>query len=123
MTTEVLTLWPADVTEPTPGGARHSDPITSKLAANDATCAVIHGSKRFKLLRAYADLGALTDEQAAVRIRVTHVQATRRLSELRASSLIVPTGEYGVTEAGLPCMKCRITPGGLRALAAAKAKP
>lgn len=122
MSVELLELFPHDVTEPVAGRVRRTDPATSHAAANDATCAVLHGSQRFKLLRAYADLGSLTDEQAGIREGIRRVADTRRCSELRRAGLIQPDGTSGETSTGASAMRCVITHAGRKALEAARKK-
>lgn len=120
--TELLTLFPVDVTEPVPGRSRRSDPITSHLASREVTCVIKHGSQRFLMLRAFASAGTdgFTDEQAGQKCHISRVADTRRASELRRANLIVPTGKTAKTSTGCEAMKCRVTRAGLDALLAAK---
>lgn len=106
-----------DVSKPTFGGYRRTDPATSVNAAQDKNSTIRWGTQRCELLTVFAttDKFALSDEAAGRYIGMDHVAATRRLSELRRLGLIEPTEFIGQTSTGANCMTCRITRAGVAA--------
>lgn len=85
--------------------ARATDPDTSHAAAKLG--ASRRRSARYALALAYACCSGLTDEQAA-KIAGLGPGAWKRCSELRASGLIVDTGERVEGSAGALVMVCRM---------------
>lgn len=108
------------VFEPTPGGARRSDPSTSKRAALDA--APRTGSQRHALLVQYEiagngsrfAFGGLTAEMACGLI--DKPGAWRRVSELLDGGFIEPTGKVETNRSGSEAEVYRITEKGRAAL-------
>lgn len=123
-TTDAPTLFdhPADPTVPVDGAARHSDPLTSHLAATSDSNRMRWGSQRFLLLRAIAGAGTdgLTDEEAGKTCGIRRVADTRRCSELRKAGLIVVTSETRKTSTDSDAVVCRVTQAGLDALRAVR---
>jgi len=102
-----------DMIEPT---ARHTDPVTSKRAAENARRRA--PNQRERLLDAYARNGALLDSEAA---RIAGLYGTRscwwkRCSELRQLGYTTEIGTRVDPETRSEGMVCEITELGRRAL-------
>ena len=110
-----------DLLAPRPGGARRSDPATSKAAAT-GPARIRWGTHRHALLRTFSyepDRG-LSDEQAASFCGRAMPGYWKRCAELRAAGWIEPTGRTVESSAGEQVMVCRITEAGQAALRAVK---
>ena len=85
--------------------ARTADPATSHAA--DHANRPKRETQAVKLLRAYAEWGAMTDEEAARKAGI--VGGWKRCSDLRNSKAIVPTGDLRQTSMGVQAQVCAIT--------------
>jgi hypothetical protein len=97
---DLFTRWLED--EP---HARATDPSTSHAA--DRANRPKRESQAVKLLRAYAEWGAMTDEEAARKAGI--VGGWKRCSDLRNAKAIVATGELRQTSMGVQAQVCVIT--------------
>lgn len=89
-----------------------NDPWTSKQAAGQLP--IKKGKERYRLLVAFAQHGAMTDQEAGEQAEVLGEYDDRRhCSLLRKHGLIERTGETRPTKRGNPAMVCRITAKGL----------
>ena len=96
--------------------ARHTDPETSRLGAEDVK--IRRDSQKMQLLIEYAK-EPLTDEDAGYASKLAMKPGCcywKRCSELRELGLIAPNGEKRMSLAGSLQMVCCITPAGRRAL-------
>jgi hypothetical protein len=99
-------------------GARDGDPITSHMGADDIK--IRSGSHRARILIAYKDGRALTDDQAALDVAEMPENSCwwKRCSELRQGLYIEPTGKIAISlRSDSSRMTCVITERGLDALA------
>lgn len=99
-------------------GARSSDPDTSHMGVDDIKLRA--GSHRARILLAYKDGRALTDDQAALDVADMPENSCwwKRCSELRQGLYIEPTGKIVVSRrSDSSRMTCVITERGLDALA------
>jgi hypothetical protein len=98
-----------------PSPAHHDDADTAVDARAKVT--VKRGAERHRLLIAFKDNGALTDDEAGELANVLgEYDARRHCSDLRRGSYIERNGERGTTRRGSPAMKCVITANGLRVI-------
>jgi hypothetical protein len=97
---DLFTRWLED--EP---HARTTDPSTSHAA--DRANRPKRESQAIKLLRAYAEWGEMTDEEAALKAGI--VGGWKRCSDLRNWKAIVPTGDLRQTSMGVQAQVCGIT--------------
>lgn len=99
-------------------GARSEDPITSHMGVDDIK--IRAGSHRARILHAYKDGRALTDDQAALDVAEMPENSCwwKRCSELRQGLYIEPTGKIAISlRSDSSRMTCVITERGLDALA------
>lgn len=97
---------------------RSADPITSALGAGDVKPR--RQTQAMQLLAEYAHRDGLTDEEAGLFSGLLSRPKCcywKRCSELRAKSLIVPTGVTRLSSAGSAMQVCAITAEGRKALA------
>lgn len=100
MVLDLFTRWLED--EP---HARATDPATSHAA--DKANRPKRESQAVKLLRAYAEWGPMTDEEAARKAGI--VGGWKRCSDLRNAKAIVATGDLRQTSMGVQAQVCAIT--------------
>ena len=95
--------------------SRKFDAATSKAGARDI--AFRAGTQKDKLLRAFADGGEFTDEEAAIEAGLSLRSCFwKRCGELRDAELIEFTGGTRTGSAGSACGVSKITPAGFAAL-------